>query len=180
MERRTGANNSSQVTLTAQLEDYLETIAELQEADHVARAKDIADKLEITRGTVTSALRSLREKGLINYQPYSHITLTEAGHKLADRIIHRHRVVSRYLHEVLKLPVEVAEENACRAEHVLDRRVIDRLICHMQFLEKCPRMDTVWEESFENFCSGDDEPDPDTCRDCVGRCMAKLYQQTKS
>ena len=177
MEHQIYKNNSSPLALTPQLEDYLETIAELQELDHVARAKDIADKLDITRGTVTSALRSLSEKGLINYQPYSHITLTKTGHELAGRIIHRHKTVSRYLHKVLQLPLEVAEENACRAEHVLDRQVIDRLICHMDFLDRCPRMGSVWQESFEHFCAGKDEVDLDNCRECVGRCLAGLYQK---
>ncbi len=180
MKKRSIIDTSPDLALTTQLEDYLEVIAQLQEADRVARAKDIAERLKITRGTVTSALRSLSEKGLINYQPYSHITLTSKGEEVAAKVIHRHQVVSRYLNKVLKLPLDVSEENACRAEHVLDRQVIDRLVCHMEFMERCPRMDTVWEESFEDYCSGIEAPDPDTCRDCVGRCMAKLYQKTKN
>ena len=165
------------LSLTTQLEDYLEAIAELQEADRVARAKDIAERLGITRGTVTSALRSLNEKGLINYQPYSHITLTKAGEEIAARIIHRHKVLSRYLSKVLKLPSELAEDNACRAEHILDKQVIDRLVHLMEFLERCPRMDTVWKDSFADFCPDIEDPDPAACRDCLGRCLAGLYQK---
>jgi DtxR family Mn-dependent transcriptional regulator len=124
---------------------------------------------------VTSALKSLSDKGLINYQPYSHITLTKSGQEIAAKVIHRHRTVSRYLHEVLRLPKEVAEENACRAEHVLDRQVIDRLICHMEFIERCPRVGQVWYDSFSQFCQdGNDRGD---CRECVARCLAGLYQE---
>ena len=94
---------------------------------------------------------------------------------MADKIIHRHKTVSRYLNQVLQLPLDVAEENACRAEHVLDRQVIDRLICHLDFLEKCPRMGTVWQESFGQFCCGLDIVDLEQCRECVGRCLAGLY-----
>ena len=175
MRNVTDLKMAPEVVLTPQLEDYLEAIAELQKVDRVARAKDIADRLEITRGTVTSALRSLSEKGLINYQPYSHITLTKQGEELAEAIIHRHRTISRYLHEVLQLDWKVAEENACRAEHVLDRQVIDRLICHMEFMDRCPRMGPVLMESFREYCQNGTESE--NCRDCVGRCLADLYQK---
>lgn len=160
-------------TLTSQSQDYLEAIAQLQAEDHVARAKDIADRLGVTRGTVTSALRSLHEKGLINYQPYSHITLTTAGQKLAAEIMHRHSTLSRYLREVLQLTPEVAEENACRAEHALDREVIERLNKFLDFLDKCPRTGSVWKRAFTDFCGG--EGNADDCRQCVGECMAELY-----
>ena len=136
--------------------------------------RDIADRLGITRGTVTSALKSLSEKGLINYQPYSHITLTATGEQIAAKIIRRHRIVSRYLHEVLQLPLDVSEDNACRAEHVLDRQVIDRLVCHLEFLEKCPRMGTVWRDSVNLFCK--DGINQQNCRECLGRCLAGLYE----
>ncbi len=175
MENITDIESSPPLVLTSQLEDYLEAIAELQKIDRVARAKDIADRLDITRGTVTSALKSLSEKGLINYQPYSHITLTRKGEELAANIIHRHRTISRYLHEVLQLPWDIAEENACRAEHVLDRQVIDRLICHMEFMDRCPRVGTDWLASFKEYCQGDG--DQENCRDCIGRCLAELYQK---
>lgn len=175
MGSATKLKTTPEVTLTSQLEDYLETIAELQKVDRVARAKDIADRLEITRGTVTSALKSLAEKGLINYQPYSHITLTREGEEKAEAIIHRHRTISRYLHEVLQLDWQVAEENACRAEHVLDPQVIDRLICHMEFMDHCPRMGPALQESFKEFCRG--EAEPENCRDCIGRCLADLYKK---
>lgn len=175
MESLTDLEVAPKVVLTPQLEDYLEAIAELQKVDRVARAKDIADRLEITRGTVTSALKSLSRKGLINYQPYSHITLTEEGEELAAAIIHRHRTIARYLHEVLQLDWKVAEDNACRAEHVLDREVIDRLIRHMEFMDKCPRMGPALMESFKEFCQGSTEPE--NCRDCVGRCLADVYKK---
>ena len=56
--------------LSESLENYLETILELEKANKVARAKDIADKLNLQRGSVTGALKSLAAAGLINYHPY--------------------------------------------------------------------------------------------------------------
>ncbi|KMY66241.1 DtxR family transcriptional regulator [Desulfocarbo indianensis] len=161
--------------LTSHLEDYLEVIAALQQEDHVARAKDIADRLSVARGTVTSALKSLSEKGLINYQPYSHITLTKAGEELAQRIIHRHKTLTTYLNQVLRISREKAEQNACRAEHVLDEEVIERMVQFLEFMHKCPRTNKVWIDSFDKFCWGGQ--DKGNCKECIGQCLANLYDK---
>ena len=159
--------------LTWQSEDYLEAIAILQKEERVARAKDIADRLGVTRGTVTSALKGLQEKGLINYQPYSYITLTDQGKKLAEDIIHRHDTLTLYFEKVLHLPARQAEANACRAEHVLDAEVIDRMVCFLRFLDECPRTSEVWQHAFDKFCvKGSGKSD---CKECVGQCLAGLY-----
>ncbi|MBF0235618.1 MAG: metal-dependent transcriptional regulator, partial [Desulfamplus sp.] len=69
--------------LTESLEDYLEIILKLQERNRVARSKDIAENMGIQRGSVTSMLKNLAEKELINYEPYGYITLTDQGKKVA-------------------------------------------------------------------------------------------------
>ena len=68
------------------MEDYLEAILALERLHKVARAKDIAERLKVKRGTVTGALKSLAEKGMINYTPYSYITLTPKGSEIASEI----------------------------------------------------------------------------------------------
>ncbi len=158
--------------ITSQLEDYLEAIAELQASDLVARAKDIAKRLGVTRGTVTAALKSLADKGLINYQPYRHVTLTSLGQSLAGEVIHRHRTLARYLEEVLRLPKQQAEENACRAEHVLDQEVIDRMVKLLAFMSSCPRSGPQWLQAFERYCQAGQ--DRRQCEDCIGQCLAGL------
>jgi DtxR family Mn-dependent transcriptional regulator len=65
--------------LSASLEDYLEAIYNLAEAKKVARSRDIAEALGVSRASVTGALRALKEKGLIEHEPYGYVTLTEAG-----------------------------------------------------------------------------------------------------
>ncbi|MFH1060090.1 MAG: metal-dependent transcriptional regulator [Pseudomonadota bacterium] len=159
--------------LTSQLEDYLETIARLLEQGRVARATDIANQLGVTRATVTSALRNLGEKGLINYQPYSQVTLTARGADLAAAIIRRHQTVSAFLQEVLRVPPGQAEADACRAEHVLSQEVIERMGRFLGFLRHCPRTGQSWRQAFEQLCRGDS--DQSDCRECVGRCLARLY-----
>lgn len=84
-----------QMDLSESMENYLETILDLQKTNKVARAKDIADQLEVKRGTVSGALKVLKEKDLINYSPYSFITLTEEGREIAELIHQRHKVLQR-------------------------------------------------------------------------------------
>ncbi|MFO7748816.1 MAG: metal-dependent transcriptional regulator [Desulfobacteraceae bacterium] len=106
--------------LSETLEDYLETILELQTIKTVARSKDIAEKLDIKRGSVTGMLKKLAEKELINYEPYGYVTLTPAGRKIARKIEQRHQVLKDFFTRILKVDAEKADQTACRMEHAMD------------------------------------------------------------
>lgn len=153
--------------LSESLEDYLETILDLERGQKVARAKDIADRMGLQRGTVTSALKSLADKGLINYTPYSFITLTARGQKLAEEVTVRHASIKGFLTTILQIDTQTAEETACRMEHVIDDKTLARLVCLTDFLSKCPRAGADWLQAFTSFCNkrncGRGE-----CRDCIG------------
>jgi len=69
--------------LSESLEDYLETILKLQTTKTVARSKDIAEELNIKRGSVTGMLKKLAANKMINYEPYGYVTLTAKGKKIA-------------------------------------------------------------------------------------------------
>jgi DtxR family transcriptional regulator, Mn-dependent transcriptional regulator len=141
--------------LSESLQSYLEAIFELEGSQKVARAKDIADRLQIQRGSVTGALKSLEEKGLINYQPYSFITLTDSGKKVAEEIAHRHHVLKDFLLNVLQVDEQTAETTACRMEHVIDHQTIERLVCFIEYIHTCPRAGEEWLNSFIRFCKSD-------------------------
>jgi DtxR family Mn-dependent transcriptional regulator len=115
-------------------QSYLQVILELEALQKVARTKDIADRLKIQRGSVTGALKSLEEKGLIRYQPYAFITLTDSGKTIAEEIAHRHRVLKDFLLNVLQVDEPTAETTACRMEHVIDRTTVDRLVCFIEYI----------------------------------------------
>jgi DtxR family Mn-dependent transcriptional regulator len=127
-------------TLSATLEDYLEIISQLAAEHGVARAGSIADGLSVHKSTVTSALKGLAERGLINYSPYAFITLTPAGARMARDIRKRHDVIRRFLEDVLSVDQALAEANACRMEHVMDREVLDRLALFAQFAHERARL----------------------------------------
>ena len=160
--------------LSESLEDYLETILDLERKNKVARAKDIAKKMGVQRGSVTSALKSLEEKGMINYEPYSFITLTDDGKRIAEEISRRHNVLKSLLLNVLKVDEKTAELTACRMEHAIDKKSLERLVSFFDFVYKCPRAGEEWIRSFANYCSAG-KPEWEKCRQCLEECK-RTYQ----
>jgi DtxR family Mn-dependent transcriptional regulator len=147
------------------MEDYLETIASLIASGGEARVTDIAKRLSVRKPSVTLALRSLAEKGLVHYQPYAQPTLTDAGQTIASRIQHRHDVLKRFLVEVLLIEDKLAEANACRIEHAVDKEVLDHLAHFVDFVERCPRGGTKWVGGYEYHC--DPEGEHERCEHCL-------------
>lgn len=159
--------------LSESMEDYLEVILELEQAQKVARAKDIADRLSIQRGSVTGALKNLHKKGLINYQPYSFITLSPKGKKLAKDIAYRHEIIKAFLTNILQIDGDTAEATACRMEHAIDKKTLERLVCFIDYLQVCPRAGEEWLESFIKYCASGDI-DQSKCVTCIQDCQAAI------
>lgn len=113
--------------LTSNMEDYLEVILNLQQEQRVARVKDVAQRLNVKMPSVTGAMQGLAEKGLVNYERYSYLTLTAAGEKIAREIGERHKTFYSFLTEVLKLDHITAELDACRLEHATSRKTFLRI-----------------------------------------------------
>lgn len=137
--------------LSASLEDYLEAIFNLLAAKSAARSRDIADHLGVTRASVTGALRALSQKGLIDYEPYGVVQLTEEGSRQARRVVHRHQVLHSFFADVLGLEEHLSQEAACRAEHTLGAEVIDRLVVFIEFIRRKNPQGRDWSAEFEAF-----------------------------
>jgi DtxR family Mn-dependent transcriptional regulator len=157
--------------LSASLEDYLEVIALIIQDKKVARAKEIAARLQVSRSSVTEAFRALAKKKLINYAPYEVITLTDKGQAVAEDIILRHHALKDFFIKVLDVDEKIADIGACRIEHAAPRDIIDRMIRFVQFLEKCPRGGTDWITSFSIFCKNGKISDD--CQACIAKCLGK-------
>lgn len=152
--------------LSESLENYLEVILELEHTQKVARAKEIAERLRIQPGSVTGALRNLSEKGYINYEPYSYITLTEKGRKWAEEISYRHQALQNFLLNVLQIDPATAEDTACRMEHAIDKKTIDRLVHFIDYILSCPRTGQQWIQSFADYCASGGQKKAD-CNRCI-------------
>jgi len=94
--------------------------------------------------SVSVALRTLSSRGLVNYDPYQVITLTDEGQKLGEEIQNRHQVLQDFMTDVLGLEVGVAQANACRMEHVIDPIALERLKDFAHQIRQCPRFGRAW------------------------------------
>jgi DtxR family transcriptional regulator, Mn-dependent transcriptional regulator len=121
--------------VTASQEDYLEAIFLLSEEKRVARSKEIAERLRVTKASVTGALRQLKASGLVNHDPYSYITLTPEGERIARDVTRRHEILADFLYRVLGLDTKTADENACRIEHAIDKDVLEKLVDFVAYLD---------------------------------------------
>lgn len=138
--------------LSASLEDYIEAIYHIVEEKLVARSKDIAIRLDVSRASVTEALRALAKKELINYSPYEAITMTNQGRKVAEDVIYRHDSLKRFFVEVLAIDQHIAEDAACKIEHAAPPEVISRMIDFIKFLHVCPPGGEDLLKGFTDFC----------------------------
>ncbi len=142
--------------LSASLEDYLETIFQLVQEKTVARAKDIARKLEVNNSSVTGALRALAKRDLVNYAPYEIITLTTKGEEAARAIVRRHNNLKEFLVSVLAIREEDAEQAACRLEHAVSRIVFERLTLFAEFAKARADAGAEWLQDFAEICARQD------------------------
>ena len=122
--------------LSASQEDYVEAILRLQRVSRVARVSEIAESLDVSRPSVTGALKTLAARGLVSHEPYGHVTLTEEGTKIAADVERRHLLIRDFLTEVLSLPEDKAEEAACRMEHVLDPDVLEHFVAYSESIRQ--------------------------------------------
>ena len=149
-------------SLSASLEDYLEAIFNLAGESDVARSKDIAKLLGVSKSSVTGALRSLKQKQLVNYRPYDYVTLTEAGKAAADRVARKHEILKSFFTDVLGIDANIAQKAACKAEHALGPEVIAKLLHFIEFVTQENKNGYDLATKFSTFCE-------DTARDNKGR-----------
>jgi len=123
------------VSLSASLEDYLEAVLLLVRQRRVARVRDIAGRVGVSMPSVNTALKRLADQGLVVHEPYEFVDLTEAGRVAAERIHRRHETLRRFLSDVLSLPDQIAQEDACKMEHGLHPRTVVQLQRFLEFLE---------------------------------------------
>ncbi len=111
-------------------EDYLETILILSKRNDCVRSIDIVRELSFSKPSVSVAMKNLRENGYIEMEDNGHITLTEKGRAVADKIYERHVFLSDWLVR-LGVDPKTAVEDACRMEHVISAESFSALKKHV-------------------------------------------------
>lgn len=113
-------------------EMYLETIFLLKQKKSCVHSVDVANELEYSRPSVSRAVGLLQKNGYITMAQSGEIELTQAGYDKAQAIYERHNVITGVLMKI-GAAQSVAEENACRIEHVISNELMQTL---KEFLEK--------------------------------------------
>lgn len=162
--------------LSASMENYLETIFVLIREYAVARSRDIAERLKVKRSSVTAALQALKDRGLVNHEPYGYVTLTEAGSEVASKVLRRHEALRDFFVNVLSIDGDEADEAACRMEHGISRNIVNRLLDFAEFVETCPRAGARWVHGFGYQCKGHGH-DPAACERCITICLKDVKTQ---
>ena len=110
-------------------EDYLEAMLMMQQEHGYIRSIDIADKLGVTKPSVTYATKRLRENGYITMDRDGLITLTPSGMDIASSMLDRHHMLTRFL-VTLGVDRKTAEEDACRMEHDISQQTYEAICAH--------------------------------------------------
>lgn len=114
--------------LSVSLEDYIEEIYNQIKNSGKAKVTAIAQALNVKKASVTGALNVLAEKKLVNYAPYSAITLTKEGEKIAKKILEKHEKLAEFFVEVLGADNSQALEIACKMEHIVPDKIFKNMV----------------------------------------------------
>lgn len=110
-------------------EDYLEAILILRERQGTVRSIDVVHQLELTKPSVSVAMKRFRENGYIEMDGDGFITLLPPGEEIAQRIYDRHKLLTKFL-IWLGVSEDVAAADACKIEHDLSEETYSRIKEH--------------------------------------------------
>ena len=170
-----GAPGKSKKKLTSVMEDYLEAIFNLSMRKKVVRVKDIAKEMDVKMPTVTSMLKNLGSKELVDYEKYEYVELTREGRIIGKDMHHRHEVLLKFLTEILNVDYNIADKEACKMEHTLSSETLQAFADFMEFIQKCPRSGEEWLDFFQEFRNHGCRPEK--CRERTDKIICQIQDQ---
>jgi DtxR family transcriptional regulator, Mn-dependent transcriptional regulator len=117
---------SARKGLSENVEMYLETIYVLTEGGSVARTKDIAAEWKVSQPSATEMVQKLAAQGYLHYEPYK----APEGMVLGRAVIRKHRLLERFLVDVVGAPRDQAADSACAMEHVIPAQM-EAWVCEL-------------------------------------------------
>ncbi|MFN8151055.1 MAG: metal-dependent transcriptional regulator [Solirubrobacterales bacterium] len=110
------------------IEDYAKAIYALSSrAEGPIGTSSLAERLGVSPGTVTAMLKRMDSLGLLRYEPYRGVELTEAGERMALEVIRHHRIIESYLAEALGMPWDRVHDEAEVLEHYISEELEQRM-----------------------------------------------------
>jgi len=130
---------------TSTVEDYLKCILQEQQRDPEALVSmgRISAALSVAPGTVTAMVKALADSGLLTYEPYSGVRLTDPGRQLALRVLRRHRLIELFLVKVMGMDWSEVHPEAEELEHAVSDRLIERMDEMLGFPSADPHGDPI-------------------------------------
>lgn len=114
-------------------EDYLEAIVMLGGSQtQSVRSVDIAAKMGVSKASVSKAVTSLKNSGMLEQPYYGDITLTDDGYAYGCAVLKRHEMLTRFLTEKVGLSKQVAEEEACQLEHAISDESFQKWLAYFE------------------------------------------------
>ena len=116
--------------ISENIEEYLEVLYRNGSNGQQVSTTQLSKELDIAPGSVTQMLKKLENLGYISYTPYKGATLTDEGMKIAQKITRKHRILEKFLTDILKIKEENVHDQACEMEHTLSDEA-ERALCTM-------------------------------------------------
>lgn len=116
-------------------EMYLETILVLSRKSPLVRAIDVGEYMGFSKPSVSRAIGVLKRGGYLTVDPHGHLSLTDEGRILAEKIYERHRVLSEFL-IAIGVDEKIATEDACKLEHGISDESMNAIKKHLSKIQE--------------------------------------------
>ena len=147
------------------LEEYLKTIYVLKKQNGNIRVTDIANKMNCSKASVNKSINILKENGLINYETYGTIELTEKGEQHAKKILETYDIVYLFFKEVLNLDDSLAKQEAENVKLVITDETTNKLAKYIHKVLDLYNLDCDYDVNQER------------CRSCKRRTARKIVKK---
>lgn len=154
-------NIKEKYMISKSLEEYLKTMYILDKQNGRVRVTDIAEKMNCSKASVNKAVHNLKNNGLLHYETYGTIELTQNGENLAKKILEAYDIVYLFLKDVLNLETENAQKEAEKIKSIITDKTINNLAKYVHKVLDLNNLDCDYDVSKEK------------CRNCVRRTNKK-------
>lgn len=152
--------------ITPNIQEYLETIYKLSNDNERVKTTSISKELKIAPGSVTQMIKKLEDIGYVDYSQYKGVKLTKDGFNEAEKVVRKHRLLERFLNDILKLKKNSIHEQACEMEHSLSDDA-ERALCQvLEYPDKCPGESPIPACDFSL----------ESCEECVSRKKEEISE----
>jgi len=151
------------------VEQYLKVILSIGEGDSPVKTNEIAKAMGLAPASVTESVQKLADKGYLRYEAYKGARLTNKGRRIANKISRKHRLLERFLSDVLGIEPSKVHKQACEMEHSLTDEA-EIALCRMM--------------NHPDTCSDDHKKIPpcnldiESCAECRAMSAAEIKTST--